>query len=74
MHDILEGVMQCECKDFLKYVISDANYLTLDDLNQRIQGFDYGYYNDKNKPSALNPRTMNAMNNTLKQMVFFYWG
>jgi len=67
MHDILEGVLQYECKEFLKYAISDAKYITLDELNQRLLGFDYGYYNDKNKPSPLSTRTMNAENNTLKQ-------
>jgi hypothetical protein len=65
MHDILEGVLQYECKEFLKYAISDAKYITLDELNQRL--LDHDYYNDKNKPSPLSTRTMNAENNTLKQ-------
>jgi hypothetical protein len=67
MHDILEGVLQYECKEFLKYIIHKEKYLKLDDSNQRILDFDYGYYNDKNKPSLIYPRTMSAPNNTLKQ-------
>lgn len=53
MHDVLEGVLQYECKEMLKVFIREETYFTLDQLNERIKDFDYGYYNDKNKPSNL---------------------
>lgn len=48
MHDLLEGVLQYECKEMLKTFINEEKYLTLDQLNERIKRFDFGYYNDKN--------------------------
>lgn len=53
MHDVLEGILQYECKEMLKVFIREETYFTLDQLNERIKDFDYGYYNDKNKPSNL---------------------
>ena len=44
-----------------------CRYLTLEELNERILAFDYGYSNDKNKPSSINPQTLRAANNSLKQ-------
>ena len=67
MHDILEGVLQYECKEILKVFINEESYFTLDQLNERIKDFDYGYYNDKNKPSPITLRTINNSSNSLKQ-------
>ena len=67
MHDLPEGVLQYECKEMLKIFISEQKYLTLDQLNERIKRFDYGYYNDKNKPSPISLQTLNNSNNSLKQ-------
>ena len=67
MHDLLEGVLQYECKEMLKIFINEEKYLTLDQLNERIKRFDYGYYNDKNRPSPISQQTLNNGNNSLKQ-------
>ena len=67
MHDILEGVLQYECKEMLKAFITEEKYFTLDQLNERIRDFDYGYYNDKNKPSPIALKTLNSNNNSIKQ-------
>lgn len=67
MHDLLEGVLQYECKEMLKIFINEEKYLTLDQLNERIKRFDYGYYNDKNRPSPISQQTLNNANNSLKQ-------
>jgi hypothetical protein len=48
MHDVLEGVLQYECKEMLKEFILKEKYLTLEQLNDRMTQFDYGYFNDKN--------------------------
>lgn len=67
MHDLLEGVLQYECKEMLKIFINEQKYLTLNQLNERIKRFDFGYYNDKNKPSPISHLTLNNGNNSLKQ-------
>lgn len=67
MHDLLEGVLQYECKEMLKIFINEEKYLTLDQLNERIKRFEYGYYNDKNRPSPISQQTLNNANNSLKQ-------
>ena len=65
--DVLEGVLQYECKEMLKVFINEESYFRLDELNERIRDFDYGYYNDKNKPSPISVKTLNSNTNSLKQ-------
>ena len=67
MHDVLEGVLQYEAKEFLKYAIDGQNYFTLDQLNQWIQNFDYGYADVSNKPSPIALSTLRSSTNSLKQ-------
>ena len=67
MHDVLEGVLQYECKEMLKEFILKEKYLTLEQLNDRMTQFDYGYFNDKNKPSPISRQTLKSDNNNVKQ-------
>lgn len=67
MHDILEGILQYEAKEFLKHAIFHEKFLSLDELNDLILQFDFGYSNDKSRPSAISLRTLNAAHNSLKQ-------
>lgn len=67
MHDVLEGVLQYECKEMLKEFVFNEKYFTLDQLNERIRYFDYGYFNDKNKPSPIARQTLRSESNSLKQ-------
>lgn len=50
MHDILEGVLQYDLKFFVQYLIAQK-ILTLDQINERIEAFDYGPINNSSKPS-----------------------
>lgn len=70
MHDVLEGVAPLEVKLLLRHFIYEEKLFTLEQLNQRIAGFDYGYMNEKNKPSAIiNLRSSeNAVRQTASQM------
>lgn len=52
MHDLLEGVVQYELKILFLHLIHEK-YLTVETLSQRIQGFNYGYVDRKNRPSGL---------------------
>jgi hypothetical protein len=52
MHDILEGVLQYEVKLLLHHLVTEERLFTLEQLNKRLQTFDYGYNAAKDKPSA----------------------
>lgn len=52
MHDLLEGVVQYELKLVFQYLVNQK-YLSLESLSQRIQSFNYGYIERKNRPSGL---------------------
>lgn len=51
-HDLLEGVVQYELKLFFQYLIKNG-YISLDTLAYRIQSFNYGFTERKNKSSGL---------------------
>ena len=67
MHDVLEGVLQYEAKEFLKYAINEQSYFLLEQLNQWIQHFDFGYADSSNRPSPIAGQTLNSTTNSLKQ-------
>ena len=67
MHDVLEGVLQYEAKEFLKYAINEQSYFSLEQLNQWIQHFDFGYADSSNRPSPIAGQTLNSVTNSLKQ-------
>ena len=52
MHDILEGVAQYEIKLLLTHCISTCSYITLQEYNNRLQRFDFGY-SQTDKPPPL---------------------
>lgn len=70
MHDVLEGVAPLEVKLLLRQYIYEEKLLSLEQLNDRMMSFDYGYSNDKNKPSViLNLKTSEtAVRQTAAQM------
>ena len=67
MHDILEGALHYEMKEMLKDFIKNEAYLTVDELNNRLSKFDFGYYNDANKPSPITEKKLSSNDNSLKQ-------
>lgn len=67
MHDILEGVLQYETKELLKNYIKEERYITLETLNDQIAKYDFGYYNDTNKPSPITEEKLSSHDNSLKQ-------
>ena len=67
MHDVLEGLLQYEVKELLKYAKNEQQFFTLDNLNHWIQNFDYGYPDVSNKPSVISSGTLNSNTNSLKQ-------
>ena len=67
MHDVLEGCLQYECKELLKYLIYERRFFTLTQLNSYILKFDFGYQNDTDKLSPISELTLRSDSNTLHQ-------
>ena len=65
LHDILEGILQYEVKLLLRYLIHNDRLFTLDQLNQRLQSFDYGYHTAKDKPSVISSSRLNSTEGNL---------
>lgn len=63
----LEGVLQYETKELLKYIVQERKLISLTFLNQQIQSFPYGYCDSPNKPMPVMPATMNSRDHSLKQ-------
>lgn len=66
MHDILEGVLQYEVKELVKYLVSEK-ICTLDYINRRISLFPYGYADLSNKPSEISMDQLMSSDHKLRQ-------
>ena len=64
---MLEEGLQYEAKLLLQRLITEDRCFTLDQLNYRIQNFDFGYMNTKNRPSPIAQNTLASSDNSLKQ-------
>ena len=71
MHDILEGSLQYEVKELLKYLIWEKDF-TLNTLNARIAMFPYVYPDKDNRPSPISSDTLKSSNHLLKQNGMFF--
>ena len=66
MHDILEGVLQYEVKELLKYLIKEKCF-NLDTLNTRIELFPYVQPEKNKKPIPISSETLKSSHHNLKQ-------
>lgn len=76
MHDILEGVGQLDLELVVSHFVFNDNYnLTVDELNARINLFDYGKAEIKNKPSSSFSAASlkNLKDNTISQKAAQTW-
>ena len=74
MHDVLEGSLAYELKEFIKYAHSNR-YFQLNDLNEVIKLFPYGFIDAKNKPSSFNSSLLTSKDHGLRQsgkILFLY--
>ena len=53
MHVIFEGVLPRHLKLLLRHCIFEKHFFTLQQLNQQVAHFDYGYTEKVNKPRSL---------------------
>jgi len=65
MHDILEGVAPLDLKIVLRHFI-DQRFLTLEEINRRLTGFDYGYLK-KDKPCPFSSKCLTNSDTLLGQ-------
>ena len=63
-HDILEGSLQYEVKELLKYFIHTENYFTLDD---KISEFPYVLSDKATRPATIAPTVLASSDHTVKQ-------
>ena len=54
MHVIYEGVLPLELKLLLQYAILEKKWITIKELNQRIDDFEYASLDLKDKPTPIN--------------------
>ncbi len=73
MHDILEGCLQYEMKELLKYFIRDQKLFDLNMLNRKITSFRYGPIESRNKPVPMSSTSLNSSDHSLKQSGMYYF-
>ena len=56
-----------EVKLLLKYLIKEENVLTLDWLNQKLQEYELGYMEVKNRPTAITKKVLDSKDYSLCQ-------
>ena len=66
LHDVLEGALEYEAKELLKYLIHQK-HLDAHKLNSRIEAFPHGYADAVNKPSIVSDTTLKSPDHSLKQ-------
>ncbi|XP_050063305.1 uncharacterized protein LOC126552640 [Aphis gossypii] len=54
MHDMLEGVCKYDVGFLLKELIFNLKYFSIDTLNERIESFNYGPTDIRNRPTLIN--------------------
>lgn len=59
MHDVFEGVCLYDMKLICSQLINDGIF-TLNDMNSRVQSFNYGYYDVGNKPPVITKAHLDA--------------
>ena len=72
MHDILEGVGGLEIKLVLNSLI-EQKVMTLEQVNNRLVSFDYGFYDVHNKPSEIKPQDLKYPDGAFRQTATQTW-
>ena len=64
MHDVLEGALPFTMKLLLRQFIDEVKLFTLNDFNEIVRNFEYGYQDSSDKPSEIQPKTLNSAEKT----------
>lgn len=74
MHDVLEGVVSMVLKKILNDYVNVKKLITEHILNKRIESFDYGLAEVKDKPSAnFTAKSLKSKNNSISQSASQIW-
>ncbi|KYN29333.1 hypothetical protein ALC57_01226 [Trachymyrmex cornetzi] len=74
MHDILCGIGPMILKLVLTCYVMELKFFNVENFNDRLVSFQYGFVERKNKPSAnFNERILNQKGNTLNQKAMQIW-
>lgn len=66
MHDVLEGSLQLEVKELIRFLISSKS-IQLSDLNEAIRSFPYVGTDSTNKPAPISASTVASRDHLVKQ-------
>ena len=70
MDDLLEGIVHDELTHLLSHCLC-SKYFKLNDLNERIVSFDYGYSESSNKPATID--SLSAFTVRIRQSAYQMW-
>lgn len=68
MHDLLEGLCNYDMSSILRNFILEFKYFNLETLNNRIQFFDYGPSEIKNRLPLIAELSLKSKNSTICKM------
>lgn len=68
MHDLLEGVCNYDMSSIIRNFILEFKYFSLETLNNRIQFFEYGPSEIKNRPPQITEYSLKSNNPTICKM------
>ena len=69
MHLLLEGVAPIELKLLLKAFVREKVF-SLETLNERIHEFDYGYHDNKDKPSEIKSAAIHGEGRSIRMVSY----
>lgn len=58
MHDLLEGICNYDIGFILKEIVFNLNYYSIHTLNDRIESFDYGPTDIRNRPPLISEENL----------------
>ena len=67
MHDVLEGLLQYEIKLMLQELVYTESYVSLGELNTRLECLELGHMESKDRPSQITQTTLQSSGSSLKQ-------
>ena len=67
MHDVLEGCLQYEAKELIKYIVITQKFISLSALNSMLDMFPYGCNDVLNKPTPITSTCLSSSDHNLKQ-------
>lgn len=74
MHDLFEGILPMIIKKMLTYFVNDAKLITVGQVNNMIDEFDYGETEIRDKPSSnFTIKSLKAKGNTISQSAAQCW-